>query len=98
MRECFLSRLEKPSATIHSTTVTVETFALYRVDRVIVVPAELGAGFDRLGGEECHPRELEIIAVDEHVLHKYIGSARVIEITTYVAAQLGINHVHVLIL
>jgi hypothetical protein len=39
---------------------------------VIIVPAELLASTDILGGEEGHPGEPQVVRVYEHVLHEHI--------------------------
>jgi hypothetical protein len=68
-----------------------------RVNRVVIVPAKLGAGFDDLRRKEGDPWKFQIIRVDKNVLYKYIGRTRMIEVAPDVATRFRIHNKHAFI-
>ena len=83
--------LQKSTSTIRRIAKAHHLAALYRVDNVVVVPAELSAGLDGLRGEQGYPGKARIVRVYEHALYKHVWRARVIEVATDVAGELGVH-------
>ena len=76
--------------------MAVQHASLHRVYGIIVVPAEFGARFYGVKRKKRYPRKLEVVCVNENVLHEDIRRTAVVKPATYVAPRLGVHYIRLL--
>ena len=90
-------RLKEPALAVKSPTVADDLLVLHGSNLVVVIPAKLLASRYKLHGKKGNTRESEVMAVYEHVLHKYIWVTAVVEVSANVSLRHRVHYINILV-